>query len=124
VPIVAERIRTTRTRTMISQLVIDIRAARWSAVSEHTDVEIEVAVHPGNYYEYTNSRGHTRHVTMPHGVRIVSATDPICFKSNGSVPGGASILIEQPLDDGLVSRWTVATNVLGVPNVTHAKVEP
>jgi Tfp pilus assembly protein FimT len=122
VPIVGERVRMAQIRTMVGQFAFDVRAARWTAVSLRSPVDLTVSVEPTNVYQFLDSRGRPRRVEMPEGVRIVSSTSPIRFEANGSVPGGASTVIEVQLDNDTVSRWTVSTNLLGVPTTTEEKV--
>jgi len=122
VPAAVERVRTARVRTTVNQFSIDLRAARWAAVSGRSTVAMTVAVDPSNSYEYTDSRGRVRRVTMPEGVRIVTSTNPIEFKANGSVTGGSSTVFETPLTNEVTSKWTIETNVLGVPSARHQQV--
>jgi len=122
VPAAVERVRMARGRTTVNQFSIDLRAARWAAVSGRGTVEMTVAIDPTNSYEYTDSRGRLRRVTLPDGVRIVVSTNPIEFKSNGSVTGGSSTVFETMLSDDVTSKWTIDTNVLGVPSAQHQQV--
>lgn len=122
VPAAVERVRMARVRTMVNQFTIDLRAARWAAVSGRNTVEMTVAVDPANSYQYMDSRGRVRSVTMPDGVRIVTSTNPIEFRANGSVTGGSSTVFEADLTDDVSSAWTIDTNVLGVPSVQHQQV--
>jgi prepilin-type N-terminal cleavage/methylation domain-containing protein len=122
IPLVAERARLAKIRTMVNQFAFDIRAARWTAVTARHTVDLAVDVDPGNAYEYTDVRGNLRRRIMPEGVRIVASTDPIQFEANGAVLGGSSTVIEVEVAEGLLSRWTISTNVLGVPSMTHEQV--
>jgi prepilin-type N-terminal cleavage/methylation domain-containing protein len=87
IPLVAERARLAKIRTMVNQFAFDIRAARWTAVTARHTVDLAVAVDPGNTYEYTDVRGNVRRRTMPEGVRIVASTDPIQFGSGRLLHG-------------------------------------
>jgi len=124
VPIAAERVRITKVRTMVNQLALDMRAARWSAVSGRTTIDLTVSVDPGNAYTYTDSRGRVHAVNMPEGVRIVSSTNPIRFRDNGSIPGGATTVIEMEVAEDVISRWTLGTSVLGATRTEHERVSP
>jgi len=121
-PLVAERARVAKVRSSAAQLALDVRAARWVAVSNRATVSMTFDV-GGNQYQYVDAHGRTRTIRLPEGVSLVSSTSPIQFLSNGSVPGGATTVIEIELSSGRKSRWTVATNTLGVPQTTHEKVE-
>jgi prepilin-type N-terminal cleavage/methylation domain-containing protein len=122
VPIVAERTRQATVRTMVNQFSLDLRAARWTAVSSRAPVSLNVAVDPANTYEYTDVSGRQRKVELPDGIRIISSTDPIQFLANGSVLGGASTVIEMQIGADTISRWTVNTTALGVSETTHQRV--
>jgi prepilin-type N-terminal cleavage/methylation domain-containing protein len=122
VPLAMETVQKARIRTMANQFALDLRAARWTAVSSRAPVSLSVAVDPSNVYEYTDARGKVRKITMPVGVRIVSSTNPIQFLANGSVPGGASTIIESQITDDAVSRFTVSTSSLGISKTTHQRV--
>jgi prepilin-type N-terminal cleavage/methylation domain-containing protein len=123
VPAAVERVRMARVRTTVNQFSINLRAARWAAVSGRNTVEMTVAVDPANSYQYMDSRGRLRSVTLPDGVRIVTSTNPIEFRANGSVSGGSSTVFETDLTDDVSSKWTIDTNVLGVPSVQHQQVD-
>ena len=120
-PIVAERARIAKVRTAVAQLALDVRAARWVAVSNRSSVNMVFDV-DGNEYQYVDAHGRTRTIVLSEGLSIVSSTSPIQVLSNGAVPGGATTVIEIELSSGTVSRWTVTTNPLGVPRTTHQKV--
>jgi prepilin-type N-terminal cleavage/methylation domain-containing protein len=122
VPLAVETVHKARVRTMANQFALDLRAARWTAVSSRAPVSLTVTIDPSNAYEYTDVRGNTRRITMPLGVRIVSSTNPIQFLANGSVPGGASTIIESQITDDAVSRWTVSTSSLGISKTEHQRV--
>ncbi len=122
VPAVGEGARRLRVRNMVSQFALDLSAARWTAVSGRTAVDLVVTVDPANRYEYTDHHGRLRSVQMPDGVRIVSSTSPIQFKPNGSLLGGSTTVIESQISASTLSRWTIATNVLGVSTTTREQV--
>jgi hypothetical protein len=80
-------------------------------------------VDPANSYQYVDLRGRERITTMPDGVRITSATNPILFRPNGTVDGGASVRIEAVRPDGTaMDVWDVDTSMLGVSTVRHERV--
>ena len=84
-PLVSKAIRVAKVRTVASQLAMDLRAARLIAVSNRTTVDVNIKIEAdGNYYYYTDAHERTREIEMPSGVRIVSSTSPIQFRSNGS----------------------------------------
>ena len=122
VPAIGEGTRRLRVRNMVSQFALDLGAVRWTAVSGRSAVELVVTIDPGNRYEYTDHRGRLHAVQMPDGVRIVGSTSPIEFKPNGSVPGGSTTVIESQISDSILSRWTIATNALGVPSTTYEQL--
>jgi len=122
VPAVGQGARTLRVRNMVSQFALDLSVARWTAVSSRAAVDVVVTVDPDNRYEYTDHHGRLRSVQMPDGVRIVSSTSPIQFKPNGSLLGGATTVIESQISESTLSRWTIATNVLGVSTTTREQV--
>ena len=122
VPQLGDGARRLRVRNMVSQFALDLSAARWTAVSGRTAVDLVVTVDPANSYEYTDHHGRLRSVQMPDGVRIVSSTSPIQFKPNGSLLGGSTTVIESPISASLLSRWTITTNVLGISTTTHEAV--
>jgi prepilin-type N-terminal cleavage/methylation domain-containing protein len=123
VPLAVERVRVARVRTTVNQFALDVRAARWTAVSGRKPVDMVVAVDPANSYEYTDIHGRVHRVEMPEGVRIVSSTNPIRFRENGSIPGGASTVIEMETKQDTISRWTLGTSNLGVTRTQHEQVE-
>jgi Tfp pilus assembly protein FimT len=122
IPLATERVRVARVRTTVNQFALDLRAARWTAVSSRKPVDMVVSVDPGNAYEYTDVHGRAHRIEMPDGVRIVSSTSPIRFRENGSIPGGASTVIEMETKENTVSRWTLGTNNLGVTRTQHEQV--
>jgi prepilin-type N-terminal cleavage/methylation domain-containing protein len=119
VPIAAERVRMARIRTSVNQFSLDLRAARWAAVSGNKTVQMTVHA---TTYSYLDSLGRNREVQLPNGVKIVSSTNPIEFRPNGSVTGGATTTIETTLGEGVTSRWVITTNVLGVPFTQRTQV--
>jgi len=123
VPMATESLRMARIRTQVNQYALDLRAARWTAVSRREPVTLSVSVAPGNAYEYTDVHGRVRRVEMADGVEIVSSTDSIQFLANGSVVGGSSTVIEARLTDSTKSKWTITTNAMGVPHVVQQQVE-
>ena len=123
VPMVAERVQMAKIRAAVNQYSLDLRAARWTAVSSRTPVDLSVTVDPGNGYAYTDIRGVPRPIVLPGGLRIVSSTTPIRFRPNGSVVGGATTVIEADLANGVTSRWTVRVSTLGMPKATQERVE-
>ena len=122
VPMATQRVRMARIRTQVNQFALDLRAARWTAVSKREVVSLVVAVAPDNSYEYTDVHGRVRRVEMPDGVLIVSSTDPIQFLANGSVVGGSSTVIEAQINDTMKSKWTITTNAMGVPSALQQQV--
>jgi prepilin-type N-terminal cleavage/methylation domain-containing protein len=130
VPMATQRMRMAKIRTQVNQFTLDLRAARWTAVStrEAVNLVVKPEIHvpeapPNNFYEYTDVHGRTRRIEMPEGVRIVSSTDPIEFLANGSVAGGSSTVIEAPITVSKKSTWTITTNAMGVPHVVQQQVD-
>jgi prepilin-type N-terminal cleavage/methylation domain-containing protein len=121
-PMVAERMQQAKVRTSVSQFSLDLRAARWTAVSSRATVDLIVIADPANAYEYTDVKGKLRRIQLPDGVRIASSTNPIQFRANGSVLGGASTVIEAQIADDTLSRWTIDTSSLGISRTMHQRV--
>jgi hypothetical protein len=122
-PVIVERARIAKGRTMAAQLALDVRAARWIAVSNRSAVSMTFDV-DAETYTYVDAHGKTRTVEMPEGVDLVSSTNPVEFLANGSVPGGAATVIEIKLGSGARSRWKVVTNALGVSKTLHFRLDP
>ena len=122
VPAVGEGARRLRVRNTVSQFALDLSAARWTAVAGRTAVDLVVTVDPANRYEYTDHHGRLRSIQVPDDVRIVSSTSPIQFKPNGAVLGGSTTVIESQISASNLSRWTIATNALGISTTTHEQV--
>lgn len=120
-PMVGDRVSLAKGRTMAAQFAIDLRAARWVAVSTRSIVDIVVDVDAGTY-EYTDTKGKKRVVRMPDGVRIVSSDNPIRFRPNGSVLGGSTTVISTFMGETEAWQWTVETSALGIPRMTHARL--
>jgi prepilin-type N-terminal cleavage/methylation domain-containing protein len=123
VPVVSERIQMAKIRAVVSQYSLDLRAARWTAVTRRSTVDLAVNVDPDNGYTYTDIRGNPRPIELPDGLRITSSTTPIQFRPNGSVVGGATTVIEADLANGITSRWTISVSSLGVPKAIQERVE-
>lgn len=125
VPLTRDQIMAARVRTAADQFSADLRAARMIAVSNRKTVQMTVAKEPNNYYEYVDGQGRLRRVEMPGGVRITSSNSPICFELNGALDCDApctcptTSVFEVSASKNTTERWTVSTNALGVPDVTH-----
>jgi len=124
VPLTAERVRSARIRVATKQFVVDLRAARLTAVSNRSSVDVVVSADPTNSYQFTDSRGREHQVQLPEGVRIANSNALIQFRANGSVLGGASTVLETDLSKYESERWTVTTSVLGVTRTAHARFTP
>lgn len=122
VPLAGESLYKARIRANVNQFALDLRAARWTAVSRGAPVDVVVAADPVNSYQYTDIRGRLRQFEMPEGVRILGSTNPIRFLANGSVTGGSTTVIEAQIADSRISRWTVTTSTLGISRTTHEQV--
>ena len=120
--LVRERLDTARVRIAAQQFVVHLRAARFAAVSTRNPVEVVVSTDPANSYAYTDVRGATKTIDLPSNVRITSSSTPITFQANGSVPGGASTVIEVDLSGERIERWTITTEPLGVPRLTTERI--
>ena len=121
--LVRERLQLARARVSAQQFAVHLRSARFTAVSQRSAADVVVSADPENSYEFTDVRGTTRTVRLPHGVRIVSSSSPIRFQANGSVTGGASTVLEVELSGDRVERWTIDTVALGVPRVSRQRVD-
>jgi len=122
IPLVSEQFRQARIRAAADQFSMTLKAARMIAVTKRTTVDIDIGVHPTNTYTYPDQTGTVRTVQLPSGVRIVSSTDPISFRLNGSLAAAATTVIEADLTPGTRERWTVTTSILGVPSISHQRV--
>lgn len=115
VPLVADSMRSAKVRGAADQLAMDMRAARMIAVSKRMTVPLTINADPANTYSYTDARGVARHVTLPTGVRITSASpSSVSFLPNGSLSSAATATLEVSLGSSSVERWTVTTNTMGV----------
>jgi Tfp pilus assembly protein FimT len=121
--LVRERLQLARVRVSAQQFAVHLRSARFTAVSQRSAADVVVAADPENRYEFTDVRGTSRTVRLPHGVRIVSSSSPIRFQANGSVSGGASTVLEVELTGNRVERWTIDTAALGVPRVSRERID-
>jgi Tfp pilus assembly protein FimT len=124
IPLIAERVRSARIQVATKQFVVDLRAARLKAVSNRNSVDVAVSADPVNSYRFTDSRGRDHQVQLPEGVRIANSNALIQFRSNGSVLGGASTVLETNLSKYESERWTVTTSVLGITRATQARFTP
>jgi Tfp pilus assembly protein FimT len=124
IPLIAERVRSARIQVATKQFVVDLRAARLKAVSIRSSVDVAVSADPVNSYRFTDSRGRDHQVQLPEGVRIANSNALIQFRSNGSVLGGASTVLETNLSKYESERWTVTTSVLGITRATQARFTP
>lgn len=126
IPLAAEQVRQAKIRGAADQLAMDLRAARMIAVSTRVaspGLPFTIMEEPDNYYEYDDNKGNTRHIDMPDGVRITSSTSPILFQLNGSVTAEGTTVLEINLTDGVLERWTITTNILGVPRTDRERIE-
>jgi prepilin-type N-terminal cleavage/methylation domain-containing protein len=122
VPLVAQNVRQAKIRGAADQFTMSLRAARMIAVSKRATVGVTVADDPVNSYSFPDTRGTTRTVAMPDGVRIVSSDSPIAFTPNGSLSASTTTVLEADLTDGAMERWTVTTSVLGTPSVSRERI--
>ncbi len=125
VPTISETLRSTRLRTATRSLEATFRAARIVAVTQRTDMPIEVRTGPAppttpgpteNQYTYTDLRGIPRTETMPPGIRIVASTSPIVFRPNGTLDAEAVTVLEVQTRQG-PRTWEIRTSRMGVTRV-------
>ena len=121
IPVITEAVRSARVHTATHQFNVSLMAARMLAVTRQAPVDFRVAVDPENYFEYADRNGRLRRYEMPQGVMIAASTDPITFRADGSVEGGASATIEAALGRGASERWEIEVNILGITTVTHRR---
>jgi general secretion pathway protein H len=121
VPVISEAIRSARVHTATNQFAVSLMAARMLAVTRQTPVEFRVAVEPDSYFEYPDRNGRLHRYEMPTGVMISASTNPITFRPDGSVVGGASTTIEAALGRGASERWEIEINILGISTVTNQR---
>ena len=121
VPAITEAIRSARVQTATSQFAVSLMAARMLAVTRQTPVDFRVAVEPESYFEYPDRNGRLRRYEMPSGVRISASTNPITFRADGSVVGGARTTIEAAHGRGASERWEIEVNILGISTVMHQR---
>jgi prepilin-type N-terminal cleavage/methylation domain-containing protein len=121
IPVITDAIRSARVQSATDQFNVSLMAARMLAVTRQAPVELRVAVDPDNYFEYSDRNGRMRRYDMPSGVRISSSTNPITFRADGSVDGGASTTIEAALGRGAGKIWQIEVNILGITTVTSRR---
>ena len=123
IPLANEQIRLAKVRSAADQLAMDIKAARMIAVSTRSaGLDLVVMPQPDNYYEYTDNKGKLRHIDMPTGVRITSSDSPLTFRLNGSLDAAATTIMEIDVTVGVIERWTISTNILGVSTTERVRV--
>ncbi len=118
IPVISEAVRSARVQTATDQFAVSLMAARMLAVTRQTPVDVTVAVHPANYYEYPDRSGRLKRFEMPKGVRISASSNPITFRADGSVEGGASTTFEAAVGAGGSKRYEVDVSILGISTVT------
>jgi prepilin-type N-terminal cleavage/methylation domain-containing protein len=128
IPLVAEQFRQAKIRGAADQFTMTLKAARMIAVTKRATVDVTVVTDsstsdPPNTYTYPDQGGTLRTVQLPDGVRIVSSTSPISFRLNGSIPAAATTVMEADLTSGTTERWTVTTSILGVPTISHQRID-
>ncbi len=125
VPTMTDTIRSTRLRAATRSLEATFRAARIVAVTQRMDMSVEVRPGPAaptppgpteNQYTFTDLRGLPRTQGMPPGIRIVSSTSPIVFRSNGTLDAEARTVLEVQTRQGF-KTWEVRTSRMGVTRV-------
>ncbi len=125
VPTITDTIRTARLRSAARSMEATFRAARIVAVTQRTDMTVEVRTGPAaptppgpteNQYTFTDLRGLPRTERMPSGIRIVSSTSPIVFRPNGTLDAEASTVLEVQTRQGLAT-WEIRTSRMGVTRV-------
>ncbi|MEW5806005.1 MAG: prepilin-type N-terminal cleavage/methylation domain-containing protein [Acidobacteriota bacterium] len=114
-PAMGEWIKRARIRSAADQLTVDLRAARYIAVTNRTTRDFNIQIDPLNYYTYDDANGTQVKIEMPVGVRLVSTTsNPIVFTSNGGVSGGEkTVVLENRIAGDLINRYTVTVNAIG-----------
>jgi prepilin-type N-terminal cleavage/methylation domain-containing protein len=117
IPVISEAVRSARVRTATDQFSVSLMAARMLAVTRQAPVDVTVASHPANYYEYPDRNGRLKRFDMPKGVRISASTNPITFRPDGSVEGGANTTFEAVVGGGS-ERYEVDVSILGISTVT------
>ena len=119
VPAISTAVRSARVRAAVDQYSVTLKAARMVAVTNQAPCNVTVEIDPANTYSYVDAQGRTRRASMPPGVRILSSTSPIVFRSNGSVAGGAATRIETTIDERRTESWRIETNHLGITVVAR-----
>ena len=121
--LVQERVQIAKVRVSAQQFAVHLRSARFAAVSQRSPTDVIIATDPQNTYSFTDVRGKTHTILLPQGVRITSSSSPIRFLANGTVSGGASTVLEAELSGNKLERWEINTEPLGVPRLSHARVD-
>ena len=125
VPTIGDAIRDARLRSATRSLEATFRAARIVAVTQRTDMTVEVRPGPvpptppgptENQYTFTDLRGLPSTERMPPGIRIVSSTSPIVFRPNGTLDAEALTVLEVRTRQG-PETWEVRTSRMGVTRV-------
>jgi prepilin-type N-terminal cleavage/methylation domain-containing protein len=126
IPLISSAIRSANARAAANGLAVSMKAARMIAVSNNSQVSIDVHSEPHpdcfctqTYYEYPDRRGVTHRYNMPRGVTIAVSTDPIVFLPNGSLPGGAETQIRVDTGPQPAEVWMITSNVTGITVVTR-----
>jgi len=125
VPTTTDAIRGARLRSATRSLEATFRAARIVAVTQRRDMIVEVRSGPAppatpgateNQYSFTDLRDLPRLERMPAGIRIVSSTNPIVFRRNGTLDTEAVTVLEVQTRQGL-KTWEIRTSRMGVTRV-------
>jgi prepilin-type N-terminal cleavage/methylation domain-containing protein len=130
VPAINHAIRSAHLRTAVEQYVHSLQAARMIAVTRQEDVQVTIAAHPDNSYEYVDINGRTRTVSLPRGVCIMDATSTVVtFRPNGSVDPMATTSLTSirrvgtnelcDLSGDHAEGWEINTNLLGRTSVSE-----
>lgn len=124
IPAMGEWIRRARVRAATDQLTVDLRAARYIAVTNRSSTNFNISIDPLNSYNYTDSNGKAIKIDLPVGVRLVSTTSTtIVFNQNGGVNGGSeTIVMENQVAGDLVHRYTITVSTIGKISVQFESV--
>lgn len=128
-PVLGESYRGYVARTEVNEMVSDLKAARYIAVSQRTNDSFIVSDDgdtPPNRYSYTNIKGELLLVELTEGVRITTApATPLVFTADGGLNGSAeSIVVESRISADRTDQYTVSISVVGTVTVDYLAITP
>ena len=128
-PAIADAYKGYQARSAANNLVTNLRALRYNAVSQRAPQTItihdEADTTLANHYVFTNLKGQV--VTIGIGPATIDAAAPasITFNINGSTGTGAqSIIIERDINTGRGDRYTITVTPSGTIQTAYTTYTP